>query len=232
MENTTEEVQPGTREAQGDVASPPPSNEAQPRIHVDASEGVSVYPIDVDTGTVAPGTLTVRFDDRDGSVFIDLHWSRENPAGRTGGLHVEYGHGPGRPSRVTLDLFEGLTPTALARFPWATYLAVADAAKSGLNDETGPGVVEAMRRAQEVPDRGRRGPAGRGDAFYREIALRYSELRSMGSTNPTSTIAQEYQVSPGTAAGWVHRARRKNFLTTAPPGSGHRTEQKTKEEQP
>ena len=95
---------------------------------------------------------------------------------------------------------------SLSRFPLSTWLAVADTVRRTYDT--------AARDSSPVkgPARRRPGRAGHGDAFYRDVALRYRDLQSAGSAKPTQTIAEERGVPRNTAAGWVRGARERGFL--------------------
>jgi hypothetical protein len=106
---------------------------------------------------------------------------------------------------VTLVGYGSDVRRTLSRFPWATWLAVANTVRRNL-DNGGDG-SPAKR-----PDRGRPGRAGHGNTFYSDVARRYLELRDAGSRKATQTIADEAGVPRNTAAGWIRRAREKGFL--------------------
>lgn len=133
------------------------------------------------------------------------------------------------PSSVTL-IGEGvnLGPEMLRRFPWKTWLTVADAAfRQAFNAPTqsadinslftpsgadGSNLRRRVNRRAQAPTRSRPGRAGHDDTFYLGVAERYRELLMQGSTKPTQCIADEAVVSRSTAAGWVRTARVKGFL--------------------
>ncbi len=144
---------------------------------------------------------------------------------------------------VALARSRGVTPTDLHRFPWATFLARADAhlalseagdamAESGDPVERGgflhelvgrhdravslAAAYEAGKKPPTDPRIVRRpGRRGHPDEHYRRVAQRYLELRLAGASNPTTTIAKEHFVSRDTAAGWVRGARERGFLSAA-----------------
>ncbi len=106
----------------------------------------------------------------------------------------------------SVTLYGSEVRRSLGRFPWTTWLAVADTVRRTYDT--------AARDASPAkgPVRSRPGRAGHGDAFYRDVALRYRDLRSAGSAKPTQTIADERGVPRNTAAGWVRGARERGFL--------------------
>lgn len=123
-----------------------------------------------------------------------------------------------------------LDASNLGRFAWARWLTVADAAVRELQDPGShpladffspgtdmPKLVKAQRRKQRqrVAKPNRPGRAGHDDAFYRERAERYRELRLAGSIRPTKDLAEEYAVSRNTAAGWINNARGRGLLAAA-----------------
>lgn len=128
----------------------------------------------------------------------------------------------------------GLTPSDLQRLPWATYLAVADAANQSLSDRSEDGLLRhrdgaadwhltnlliAETKGEPTPKRPRikrrPGRAGHPDSHYVEIAQRYQELYAKGVTSPTITIAKERHVARETAAGWIRTARLRGHLPPA-----------------
>jgi hypothetical protein len=136
-------------------------------------------------------------------------------------LEVQLDEMTGQYQSVSLYCSGGFTPTDLQRFPWATCLAITDAAKRSEAEHVRD-VMEAQRRDQLLPKRPRiaKRPGRRGhpDAHYLAIAKRYMELRGRGSTSPTATIARERTVSRDTAAGWVRGSRDRKYLPPARPG--------------
>jgi hypothetical protein len=137
-------------------------------------------------------------------------------------LQVQLDEMTGQYQFVSLYCSGGLTPTDLQRFPWATCLAIADAAERSESEHVRE-VMEAQRSDQPLPKWRRRnakrpGRRGHPDAHYRAVAKRYVELRRGGSTSPTTTIARERTVSRDTAAGWVRGARDRKYLPPARPG--------------
>jgi hypothetical protein len=203
-------------------------------------------------------TTGTRLDSERGIVLIDLHRSSARNVGplvssrpprdgvvvtramvpavlvkaaaeAKGELQVELDPQTGRATWVGLRYADGLMPTDLQRFPWSTFLALADAADRGLR--TGPlseeadNLSEALSaqlsgRRRRKPTKGAKRPGRRGhlDSHYRAVADRYLELRSHGVTNPTATIAKERYASRNTVAGWVRGARDRGYLPPARPG--------------
>ena len=165
---------------------------------------------------------------------VHVQWSLGREDGRRGELQVWFDPAEHhRVSAVRLSLPDGLTPTDLQRFPWARWLAVADASRglwnSGLRLDDpaffGKAEPKALNSAVSAAREGRRPPRGlsatrpgrRGhpDKHYQDVALRYMSLRKEGITNPTAMLATEYVVSRSTAAGWVSEARRRGHLAPA-----------------
>lgn len=120
-------------------------------------------------------------------------------------LDVRYRSSEPHACSITLTGYGSHVSRTLSKFPWATWLAVADTVRRTLARAGGD---SAVRR----PDRKRPGRAGHGDDLYRSVARRYSELQRAESRAPTQTIAEEYGCARNTAAGWVRRARAKGFL--------------------
>ncbi len=170
----------------------------------------------------------------DGSILV--RWSLGRPDGKRGELEVWFSSDADRrPSSVRLSLPDGLTPTALARFPWSRMLAIADSAwvlHSDPSLETRrffdnpeaknlERAVEAARHGRRLPrgsSESRPGRRGHPESFYSEIAQEYATLRQGGVTNPTAAIGEAHHVSRSTAAGWVSGARRRKFLPPGRPG--------------
>lgn len=170
----------------------------------------------------------------DGSATV--RWTL-GPYEQVGELHVWFDSGPDyRVSAVRLSLTEGLTPSGLGRFPWARWIAVADATRRLMTSERrfdAPNYSESIEqvdldRALESARSGKRPPRGssgsrpgrRGhpDTHYLDVARRYLTLRQAGSRNPTATLAEEEHVSRSTAAGWVREARKREYLPEGRPG--------------
>jgi hypothetical protein len=146
-----------------------------------------------------------------------------------GELQVELDPITGRAISVGLRYADGLMPTDLQRFPWATFLALADAADRGLRadplsdeaehlSETTWAQLKGTRLRKPKKDAKRPGRRGHPPEHYLSVANRYQELRSQGMTNPTATIAMESHVSRHTVAGWVRGARDRDYLPPARPG--------------
>ena len=160
----------------------------------------------------------------DGSRTV--RWSLGRSDGKRGELRVWFDQESenAEVSAVQLSLPDGLTPTTLQRFPWARWIAVADASRRMvISAGLGPGselfqAVEAARDGTR-PSRGtpgaRRGRPGLPDEHYQDVARRYLELRSQGETSPTATIAEEREANRNTVAGWVRGARNRGYLPEA-----------------
>jgi hypothetical protein len=115
--------------------------------------------------------------------------------------------------QASLSMNEGITPTALARFPWDKWLTAADAyARRRSTDELGEAIRQANRAAA------RPGRRGHPPSFFAGVAKRYDELRGDGERAPVAVIATEQKVSRNTAAGWVKRCRELGLLPPARPG--------------
>ena len=146
-------------------------------------------------------------------------------------LRVEW-DGEGRIVSVRLTDPEGLSATALQRFPWARWLTVADGALRTLGNPYGQ--LDGLRifaalehdhqleralsgeRPRPRPDPSRRpGRAGHPDKFYAGVARDYTALRQQGSLRPTADLAKQRGVSRNTMAGWVRRARERGMLPEA-----------------
>ncbi len=152
-------------------------------------------------GTDEAAELAVRFDD-DGSVIA-----------------------------VRLTSARPLTPSGLQRFAWSRWLTVADAFHRWVSADLGdPWSRESIRvdDAMDFAAKGRRlrhqevvrrpGRRGHPESHYRKVAQRYIELRAAGVTNPTKTIAREWNYNRNTVAGWVRTARQRGLLRPARPG--------------
>jgi hypothetical protein len=161
---------------------------------------------------------------------VDVLWSLGREDGRRGELRVWYADEPGgQVATVRLTLPDGLRPSTLSRFPWARWLAVADAAGRYAGPADGDSLVfdpldaavEAVREGRRPPrsqGEGKPGRRGHPDRHYADVAQRYVELRGKGVRNPTATIAEERSVNRNTVAGWLRGARKRGFLPTARPG--------------
>ena len=121
---------------------------------------------------------------------------------------------------------QGLSATALQRFPWARWLTVAKASARSEAAARRPGgstsdadlrrLVQAaiegkrLRPISETPKRpGRR---GHPESFYREIAERYSQLCEQRDPHPRATLANALRYSPNTLAGLLRTARQRGLL--------------------
>lgn len=114
-----------------------------------------------------------------------------------------------RPTAVTLENASGITPSQLARFPWAHWMTAADEiVRTGMPPVPTDRLAEAIRAGA-----GRPGRRGHPDSFFENVARRYRELRLDGHRAPVATIAGEAGVSRNTAAGWVKRARERGLLS-------------------
>ncbi len=157
----------------------------------------------------------------DGSRII--HWSLGRPDGRRARLQVWFANGEsGQAECVQLYHPDGLTPSILQRFAWARWLAVADASArmvltSDLEEverysRSWDAAMTAKRPPRVTAMRAKPGRKGHPDSFYQESARKYQEYCVSSPANPTQKIAEEYGFSRSTAAGWVRRARQKEFL--------------------
>jgi hypothetical protein len=159
--------------------------------------------------------VVLRFGDPDESPRLRVEWD-----------------GGGRIVSVRLTDPEGLTATALQRFPWARWLTVADGAlrtfSSPYGQLDGLRILAALEHDERLeralsgerlrprPDPSRRpGRAGHPNRFYAEIARDYTALRQQGSLRPTADLAKQRRVSRDTMAGWVRRARERGLLPEA-----------------
>ena len=145
---------------------------------------------------------------REVAVRLDMvhHWVPVTGRLRVAKLVVRYRATEAHAYSVTLAGDGSEVRRSLSRFPLTTWLVVADTVRRCYDT--------AARDASPAkgPDRGRPGRAGHGDAFYRDVARRYRDLRGAGSAKPTLTIADEFGVPRNTAAGWIRRAREQGFL--------------------
>ena len=163
------------------------------------------------------GYSTVR--ENDGSVLVS--WSAGENKDQRAELQVWFDTtSDHRVSSVRVSL-PGLTPSGLARFPWARMLGVADSARVLLEPGRGMGSLRFFDYAEQ-PTRdtapSRPGRPGHPDSFYQEVANQYMTMRSAGVTNPTAELGKARHVSRSTAAGWVGRARKRGYLPQGRPG--------------
>lgn len=178
-----------------------------------------------------PGTVHVSPTDDNRGVRV--RWSLGRKDGEAAELCAWFDPGlDGRPATVQLSLPDGLTPSVLQRFPWARWLAVAESATRlppsvALHDLWDTPQSAQLDAAVDSAAAGNRPPRGSGgrpgrrghpDPFYANIAARYVELRSQGSTNPTAQIARERHANRNTVAGWLRGARQRRYLPPARPG--------------
>jgi hypothetical protein len=177
------------------------------------------------TTTQRRGGAAVTSRPRDG-VIVAPEPVPEVLAQATAQLDVQFDARNTRAVSVTITCQDGLTPSDLQRFPWATFLAIADASNRGLHGDPNSveswhvsDVMRAQRQGQPLPKlpkvAKRPGRAGHPDSFYEAVAEQYRELRSRGVTNPTKTIADKRHVARDTAAGWVRVARERGYLPPA-----------------
>lgn len=114
------------------------------------------------------------------------------------------------PTRVTLDLPTGITPSLLARFPWEKWLIAAqEYVRSGSIEDDAASKRQSDAVGAVVRRPGRR---GHPPAFLEAIAGRYRQLRLEGDAAPVKHIAEERAVSRNTAAGWIKQARERGLL--------------------
>lgn len=134
---------------------------------------------------------------------------------------------------IAIRSLDGLRPSDVQRLPWVNLMAVADALNRAGPTEAQTrdlsdaerhlivtvGAVRRRRRPPKSPKVAKRpGRAGHPDQHYKDIAERYSQLRRVGVTNPTRTIADEWPASRSTVAGWIRGARDRGYLPEARPG--------------
>ena len=122
--------------------------------------------------------------------------------------------GQPHPRTAQIIIYEGLTPTALQRFPWKSMLTVADAAfRTPLEEtpaDTGRRMSKALKKAFPDPDKPQRpGRRAHPDEFYISVAAEYLGLRADGATDPTKQLAQKHGYNRSTVAGWVSSARKE-----------------------
>ena len=153
------------------------------------------------------------------TATASITWGRAVGKGLTPGaeLYVRYEQDEqGNPTNVAEVALvgSGLTPSRLQRFGWRRWMDVADAlARSGGKDHSK--VRSAIRKDRGLP-LGRPGRAGHDRSHYERVAQRYEQLRQAGNvSNPTAKIAEEWNYSRNTVAGWVRRCRELGLL---PPG--------------
>jgi hypothetical protein len=126
-----------------------------------------------------------------------------------GTIHVTYPSRDARkPTAVKLELAEGISPSALARFAWQHWLTNADEVH-----RSGPPPVPSAKLSHAIKAAaGRPGRGGHHPEFFENVARRYRDLRLGGDRAPVTTIAVEAGVPRNTAAGWVKRARERGLL--------------------
>ena len=183
--------------------------------------------------TAWTGTNNFWFSRTEDGLGLRVVWSVGRPDGKRCRLDVCFDDkDPGTVTSVTLERPDGLTPSKLSRFPWARFLAMADAAERSFSsaaplwDETPESrrleqLVRATMEGRPLPKASigsRPGRRGHAETHYGGVARRYLELRRRGVTNPTARIAEESSVNRSTAAGWVRGARRRGYLPPARPG--------------
>jgi hypothetical protein len=143
-------------------------------------------------------------------------------------LQVQLNPRTGRAEWIAIRSPQGFTPSEVARLPWVNIFTVADALAKTVGPRGRPipsAVVQMMQTLEARPSRTkspkiarRPGRAGHPDDHYAKVAQRYLALRARGVTNPTKAIADEWNYSRSTVAGWVHEARRRGHLGAARPG--------------
>lgn len=184
------------------------------------------------------GVAAVRLDTQRDVVILDLGRVRSRSSSQPGvirppdkeaEIEIKLNTLTGKATHVSCDFpTSGLSPSDLQRLPWATFLAVADAADRGLRDRGGEdawhlsNVQFAELKGERIPRRPRikKRPGRRGhpDSHYMAVADRYRELRASGVTSPTLTIAREQHKSRDTVAGWIRECRKRELLPPARPG--------------
>jgi hypothetical protein len=173
------------------------------------------------------------WEERDGSVTVE--WSSDGDSG-----HLRVWFDPDDHVTEVQLRRDDMRPSALGRFAWGRWLAVADAyhrysAATVLADPPswktpkGKRVRQAMNDAAsgkrvrpQTAETKRPGRRGHPDEHYREVADFYRERRRQGSISPTRDVAinpkwtwAPAHVTRNTAAGWVRVAREKGFLARA-----------------
>jgi len=135
---------------------------------------------------------------------------------------------------VTMWQRDGVSPSTMSRFPWGTWLPIAELIartngdvkdirwRSGdmFDPHTVVGrITRASYESIGLPYETRRpGRKGNDPQLYVHVADRYKELVSLGIRNPTQTIATEMNYSRNTVAGWIRKARELGHLPRARKG--------------
>jgi len=150
--------------------------------------------------------------DRDAPAVEKQHF---NPLGEgvVAKVTVAFADGVDRPVDVRITTNDGLTPTALQRFPWGRWLATADAERRG--DEIARWEALGVKLTTEPRRPGRK---GHDRAHYEAVAKQYLELRAQGVEAPAKIIARRGSYNQNTVRGWIRQCRELELLPPGRPG--------------
>jgi hypothetical protein len=121
---------------------------------------------------------------------------------------------------------DGLTATALQRFPWARWLTIVKETARSEGAAEAPGdsardpalsrlvqaATEGKRLRTPVPAPKRPGRRGHPESLYRGVGELYAQLCAEGDPHPRATLANQMNYSPNTMAGLLRKARERGFL--------------------
>lgn len=93
--------------------------------------------------------------------------------------------------------------------------AIADDLRNRLRAEGFDDVADYFRMASVERRPGRR---RQPDEFYAQVAAAYIRALEAGSRSPARDIAEAESYSVSQVNNWIHEARRRELLTSAPPG--------------
>lgn len=173
----------------------------------------------------------------DGSILLELRATapgrRKSEADAWLGVwfHTDPEGWPTIVASTRLTLRDGVTATALQRFPWAHWLRVATGA-ARLRAERQAGQLDAggHRRAalvlaenalipKSAKPKKHPGRPGHPDDFYRRVAEVYRHHDLRGDPAPTKRVQEAFGTKArSTAAGWVAGARSRGYLGASQQG--------------
>jgi len=127
-------------------------------------------------------------------------------------------------SALHLEFTEPVLEQKMHRFPWTKVLTAARAIVRARDVDTRAAWQKATEASWPLlpeayrPDKRRPGRPRASPERDREVALIYNQAVLEGDRAPALRVAQALGVKPGTARGYVRRARLRGFLQPAEPG--------------